>query len=404
MEKRNQDYCKADAIAGLAALVDSGAGCVSDDYGLLESLASDALSPNEARRFAEHLKSCEECRRECAALWDAGVYDDAPFGDRMRAFVDDPCAETDEDWKTIALAFRGAVVSESTLDCVNYCAPSPAPIANDIYVAPEFEQVLADWNASRPKAREKAESRRVFAKWPAFAYSAAALLLVAVAAQFMETAPPRPVDENQIAMETKTSDVGSRAVTSPSSDEPRETETAQEETDASAKPKGGSPAFGVAESKGVAPFPASDGAADFAASGASAVADEAAPSAVVDEAARERLQYELLQVWSPNLAWFDGAVELHEQGLAAFNAANFADAAQKFGKLVGLIEANAESADADADDVNDALVDAYWNWGVATAQSGEKKRAAGIFGKLKKMEMSDRKRKDVQDALEAWGK
>jgi len=186
MEKRNQEYCKADAIAGLAVLVNSGADHVSDDYGLLESLASDTLSPNEARRFAEHLKSCEECRQECAAMWATGFYDDSPFGDRMRAFENDPISETDEHWKTIAVAFNEELASAAKRSVASF----DESVADDLYVAPEFKQALAVWEASKPKARPKAEPRRAAAKWRAFSYSAAAVLLGLVAVQFLETKPP----------------------------------------------------------------------------------------------------------------------------------------------------------------------------------------------------------------------
>lgn len=84
-----------------------------DAYGLWESLGADMLSPDETRLLADHLDECEECRADCALAFELKVYDDAPFGDRMRTFRDNPSSETDDDWRRIALAFDPTTLEPS---------------------------------------------------------------------------------------------------------------------------------------------------------------------------------------------------------------------------------------------------------------------------------------------------
>lgn len=79
--------------------------CLRVVCGALESLSADMLSPDETRRLADCLDQCEDCRAACASIFALKIYDDAPFGDRMRAFRDDPSSETDGDWRRIAFAF-----------------------------------------------------------------------------------------------------------------------------------------------------------------------------------------------------------------------------------------------------------------------------------------------------------
>lgn len=434
MEKRNQEYCKADAIAGLAALVNSGAEHVSDDYGLLESLASDTLSPNEARRFAEHLKTCEECRQECAAMWATGFYDDSPFGDRMRAFENDPISETDEHWKTIAVAFNEELASAAKRSVASF----DESVADDLYVAPEFKQALAVWEASKPKARPKAAPRRTAAKWRAFSYSAAAVLLGLVAVQLLET-KPSVSPNNQIAMNT-TNDKPDDALNgaeqgelSPAmnttGDEPDASKTARprsfgvpengatsenngEENESSL---GTSRAFPSAGMKSFGAIPT--GSVNFSASNIGAV-----------ETSASKPEYENLREPNENFTAFAGAAELHRQGFDAFNKGNFSTASQKYGELVKLLNENPklveeeEKGDLNAPvvfenlpgslvegeekgDPNAALFVAYWNYGVATAKNNDKKGAVKIFKDLKKkLTLSEERRADVDAALEAWGK
>lgn len=416
MEKRNQEYCKADAIAGLAVLVNSGADHVSDDYGLLESLASDTLSPNEARRFAEHLKTCEECRQECAAIWATGFYDDSPFGDRMRAFENDPISETDEHWKTIAVAFNEELASAAKRSVASF----DESVADDLYVAPEFKQALAVWEASKPKARSKAEPRRAAAKWRAFSYSAAAVLLGLVAAQFLETKPPvNP--EKQIARHT-TDDkpdaapsVPEQAAHSPATptpgDEPDASKTARprsfgvpengatsenngEENESSL---GTSRAFPSAGMKSIAP-PALAGAKGGANFSASNIGD--------GETSASKPQYEDLRESNGHFTAFDGADDWYRQGVDAFNDGDFTTASQKFGKLVALLNGKPKLVEGEEGDLNAALFDAYWNYGVATAKNNDKESAVKIFNELKtkKLAPNDKQEGFVEAALEAWRK
>ena len=79
--------------------------CVCREYGLWESLSVDMLSPDETRLLAEHLDECENCRAFCALAFELSMYDDTPYGDRMRALRDNPSSEMDDDWKRIAFAF-----------------------------------------------------------------------------------------------------------------------------------------------------------------------------------------------------------------------------------------------------------------------------------------------------------
>lgn len=79
--------------------------CLCDAYGMWESLVADMLSPDEKRLLAEHLDECPRCRADCALAFKMKVYDNAPLGDRMRAFRDNPLSETDDDWRRIAFAF-----------------------------------------------------------------------------------------------------------------------------------------------------------------------------------------------------------------------------------------------------------------------------------------------------------
>lgn len=364
MEKRNQEYCKADAIAGLAVLVNSETDCVSDDYGLLESLASDTLSPNEARRFAEHLKTCEACRQECAAMWATGLYDDSPFGDRMRAFEKDPISETDEHWKTIAVAFNEDLASAAKRAVVSL----DGSVADDLYVAPEFKQTLALWEASKPKTRPKEPSRRAVAKWHAFAYSATAFFLGLVVAQFLETKPSvSPDDCLRIAMRTEDElDVLETA-------RPRSLGVAPE----NAESEYAAPTFQVIPRGG----PAAKGGAS------------------------NRKQYECLQTSDASFVAFAGAAEIHQDGVAAFNDGDFTTASQKFGKLVALLNGKPEPVEGEEGDLKAALFDAYWNYGVATAKK-DKEHAVYIFEELKTKSLvpNDQQRKYVDAALKAWKK
>lgn len=377
MEKRNQEYCKADAIAGLAVLVNSGTDHTSDDYGLLESLVSDTLSPNETRRFAEHLKSCEECRQECAAMWATGLYDDSPFADRMRAFENDPIAETDANWKTIAVAFNEDLASAAKRSVVSL----DESVADDLYVAPEFKQTLALWEASKPKARPKEPSRRAVDKWRALSYSAAAFLLGLVAAQFLETKPPvSPDGRDRIAMHTTG------------------------ESDASDTTG--------ARSVGVVPENAAIKGDSMEASGGNG--EDAAPTFQViprgapgaKGVASNREQHECLQISDAHFTAFAGAAEIHNEGVAAFDDGDFTTASQKFGKLVALLNGKPKLLEGEGGDLKAALFDAYWNYGVATAKK-DKEHAAYIFEELKAKELlppNDRQRGYVDAALDAWKK
>ncbi len=383
MEKRNQEYCKADAIAGLAVLVNSGADHASDDYGLLESLVSDTLSPIEARRFAEHLKSCEECRQECAAIWATGLYDDSPFDDRMRAFENDPIAETDENWKTIAVAFNEDLASAAKRSVVSL----DESVADDLYVAPEFKQTLALWEASKPKALPKEPSRRAVDKWRALSYSAAAFLLGLVVAQFLETKPPvNPGDRDWIAMHTTgesgdSDTTGARSVgvvpeNAAIKGDSREASDGNGEDAAptfQVIPRGGPAA------KGVAGGPAAKGVAS------------------------NREQHECLQTADANFAAFAGAAEINREGVVAFNNGDFTTASQKFGKLVALLNGKPKLVEGEEGDLKAALFDAYWNYGVATAKK-DKEHAAYIFEELKTKNLfpDDKQRGYVDAALEAW--
>ncbi|MBQ8363808.1 MAG: zf-HC2 domain-containing protein [Thermoguttaceae bacterium] len=379
MEKRNQEYCKADAIAGLAVLANSGTDCVSDDYGLLESLASDTLSPNEARRFAEHLKTCEACRQECAAMWATGLYDDSPFGDRMRAFEKDPISETDANWKTIAVAFNEDLASAAKRSVVSL----DESVADDLYVAPEFKQTLAVWEASKARARSKATPRRAVDKWRALSYSAAAVLLGLVVAQFLETKPPvNPDCRNRIAMHTEDETARPRSIGvvpeyAPSKGGSREASDGNGEDAAptfQVIPRGGPAA------KGVAGGPAAKGVAS------------------------NREQHECVQTSDANFAAFAGAAEINREGVAAFNDGDFMTASQKFGKLVALLNGKPKLVEGEEGDLKAALFDAYWNYGVATAKK-DKEHAAYIFEELKTKNLvpdDDRQRKYFDAALEAW--
>lgn len=395
MEKRNQEYCKADAIAGLAVLVNSGADHVSDDYGLLESLASDTLSPNEARRFAEHLKSCEECRQECAAMWATGFYDDSPFGDRMRAFENDPISEADEHWKTIAVAFNEELASAAKRSVVSF----DESVADDLYVAPEFKQALAVWEASKPKARPKAEPRRAAAKWRAFSYSAAAVLLGLVAVQFLETKPPvSPVDP--IAMHT-------------TDDEPAEpspaTPTTGDEPDASktARPRsfGGVPENGATSENNGEENESSLGTSRAFPSEGTKSLDPPLLAGAKGGASIARSQYECLERNDEHFTAFDGASAIYEKGVEAFDKGDYSTASQKFGELVVEL-LDKKPAEGKEDVLNAALFCAYWNYGVATAKKGDFKDAFDIFVKLKEKKLAPNAKQEgfVDAALEAWRK
>ncbi|MBR2005301.1 MAG: zf-HC2 domain-containing protein [Thermoguttaceae bacterium] len=382
MEKRNQEYCKADAIAGLAVLVNSGADHVSDDYGLLESLASDTLSPNEARRFAEHLKTCEECRQECATLWATGFYDDSPFGDRMRAFENDPISETDEHWKTIAVAFNEDLASAAKRSVASF----DESVADDLYVAPEFKQALAVWEASKPKARPKAEPRRTAAKWRAFSYSAAAVLLGLVAVQFLETKPPvGPRD--YIASQT-------------TGDEPDASTTAR------SRSIGGVPENGATSENNGEENESSLGTSRAFPSAGMKSLDPPVLAGAKGGASIALLQYECLERNNEHFTAFDGASAIYQKGVEAFDKGNYSKASEKFGELVKLLNGNPKFVEGVKGDLNAALFCAYWNYGVATAKKGNFKDAVDIFEKLKEKKLvpKDKQEGYVDAALEAWKK
>jgi len=340
-------------------------------------LVSDTLSPIEARRFAEHLKSCEECRQECAAIWATGLYDDSPFDDRMRAFENDPIAETDENWKTIAVAFNEDLASAAKRSVVSL----DESVADDLYVAPEFKQTLALWEASKPKALPKEPSRRAVDKWRALSYSAAAFLLGLVVAQFLETKPPvNPNDHNWIAMHT-TGESGDSDTTG-------------------ARSVGVVPEY--APSKGDS-REASDGNGEDAAP-TFQVIPRGGPAA--KGVASNREQHECVQTSDAKFAAFAGAAEINREGVAAFNNGDFTTASQKFGKLVALLNGKPKLVEGEEGDLKAALFDAYWNYGVATAKK-DKEHAAYIFEELKTKNLfpdNDRQRKYVDAALEAWKK
>ncbi len=405
MEKRNQEYCKADAIAGLAVLVNSGADHVSDDYGLLESLASDTLSPNEARRFAEHLKSCEGCRQECAAMWATGFYDDSPFGDRMRAFENDPISETDEHWKTIAVAFNEELASAAKRSVASF----DESVADDLYVAPEFKQALAVWEASKPKARPKAEPRRAAAKWRAFSYSAAAVLLGLVAVQFLETKPPvSPDDSNWIAMHTTddepddTLNGAEQGELSPATPTPGDEPYASE----TARPRafGGVPENGAtSENNGEENESSLGTSRAFPSTGMKSL-NQPVLAGAKGGASIALAQYECLERNNEHFTAFDGASAIYQEGVEAFDKGNYSKASQKFCKLVERLD-KTKPAEGKEDVLNAALFDAYWNYGVATAKNGNFKDAVDIFVKLKekKLAPNDKQKGFVEAALKAWG-
>lgn len=86
--------------------------CLSNVYGLWESLSVDMLSPSETKRLAEHLDVCEKCRNLCADLHKMCCDDELPFNERMRAFRENPDAETDFYWRRIASAFDPTLGAE----------------------------------------------------------------------------------------------------------------------------------------------------------------------------------------------------------------------------------------------------------------------------------------------------
>ena len=372
MEKRNQDYCKADAIAGLAALVNRDSGHVNDDYGLLESLASDTLSPNEARRFAEHLKTCEDCRKACAAMGTAGIYDDAPFGERMRAFEKDPASEKDENWKTIAVAFNEELAALATKADVSVVES----VSNDLYVAPAFERVLADWEARKPKARPQTEPRRSLVKWSALAHSAAGLLVGLVAAQFLGGNPDVGSEDLQID--------GVRGIGA-------QTQRTKD----------------VAQTKGTKDVALTQ---NQTSTNDNDPLDSAYETPANFEAWRDMFSVEVENIQARGVTFklqtpirFSVEVEnIQARGYQAFNEGNFQEATNKFGVLVELGKLlQQENADAN---VSETLGDMYWNLGVAAAKNGEKEKAVEVFTELNNMDLSPKKRKRVEAALAACKK
>lgn len=357
MLKMNQDEQALELLAAVEATIenyyvnrDEETTCEEYD-GMWESLSVDMLSAEETRLLAEHLEECEDCRETCAMLHKAGVYEDMPFYDRIRAYEANPAAETDEYWKSIAFAFRpelamleaigeeakrslieriSAWVADAWKSVVDEAKGAWARL-NDALNPDKPVVLLADAGARGLTSASKTGSRRLI-------YSAALMFGVAtVGVIFWNPSPAPPVIPN-------VDDI----------------------------PRNETGVRGIGVVKGMSAQPSNAGETQGATNVSASYASD--PTASANDAAVETLKCLEFD--------FGSLSQVYREGKKAFDAKDYSTAAARFGELANKLKAE-EKVDVEA------LSVARWNLAVATIRGGDVQTGVGLLKALLDMRLDD---------------
>lgn len=400
LEEKFEALLKAEWDRALEYEAEGDDECYDD--GLFESLLANTITEKETRYLAEDLEKSKELREQCALHFELGFYDGSPFELRMRRFRDNPDEETDEHWKRIAAAFdptlEAILEPSGNVPSVNrwiadvqttnslrdfvasvVCAPVDGSRTNDTNIIVSFAGHGVEADANEASAPTTAETERKLGygggtektakKWsvPWASVACAAFVAVATCSGLMfwrGTGTPAP---EQIASDNRPSNANEYAASNAD-------ETQEGLLNALSGRSGGDETPATAASRG----------------GGEKGGDEAFafPS------------YEYMESHGGALENFDGLSEINGEAREAFLDGNFSLAAKRFGEAVERLEAE-KSVD------EQTMMRALWNWGVATAKSGDRETAVKIFERLKTRDLNASQGQfmsveNVDAALKAW--
>jgi len=373
MSDINYDACAAKLLELLKKSWNNDVN-ICDDYDLWESLTADTLSPSETRLLAEHLKNCPACRQRCADAHELNALADSPLYARMRAYKANPASETDENWRTLAFMFdktlppvgvpeagesvtapelepepSGGAVNEEEKTGAS-CALFASALSNGTLGNEEKPGSLHTLGVETLEGMSKENAGKTDSAWGRFCQNKRALgVACSVAAA--------------LAVVVVGVTLGPNASDAPDIDNPRQLD------------------------------PELDSLRDFLNQldathhNASSNWDfEGSKSTTLGASKAMRAPtYDLcnLNVVTPQ---YNDAVD-------SFNDGDYRTAAKNFEKLVKKLKKN-KSVDSETID------GAYWNWGVATLNAGDKTKAAKIFKNLEKRNLSPEMRRMTESALE----
>ena len=366
---------------------------VCDDYSLWEALTVDKLGPAGIRCVAEHLLVCPKCRKACADAYKIAGEEETPLYARIRRCKENPALETDKYFKIIAAAYDETIEFDRPGDVDAEIEPSseqPAQVvgnagktvvglddlsgnASGCYTRNKektgascalFASALSNGtlgNEEKPgslhtlgvetlEGMSKENAGKTDSAWGRFCQNKRALgVACSVAAA--------------LAVVVVGVTLGPNASDAPDIDNPRQLD------------------------------PELDSLRDFLNQldathhNASSNWDfEGSKSTTLGASKAMRAPtYDLcnLNVVTPQ---YNDAVD-------SFNDGDYRTAAKNFEKLVKKLKKN-KSVDSETID------GAYWNWGVATLNAGDKTKAAKIFRNLEKRNLSPEMRRMTEDARE----